>query len=153
MAADNKATFWIKRCCQENLFITSTPNRRPLENRHPLLLSPGFREKDLPPQFFWKLPLRLKLHFFFVSTRIFRDLGVVKKIICWVLAPNEFRGQFHESKVKRNSTWRNFTPNFNRLVSISFWLNVRLLSSVEETITLKLSRIYSQEEKKGESFN
>ena len=33
-----------------------------------------------------------------------------------------------------------------------FGLNVRLLSSFEETITLKLSRIYSQGEKKGESF-
>ena len=27
------------------------------------------------------------------------------------------RGQFHESKVERNSTTRNFTPNFNRLFS------------------------------------
>ena len=32
---------------------------------------------------------------------------------------------------------------------LHFWLNVRLLSSFEETITPKLSRIYSQEEKKG----
>ena len=29
-----------------------------------------------------------------------------------------------------------------------FWLNVRLLSSFEKSITLKLSGIYSQDEKK-----
>ena len=34
-----------------------------------------------------------------------------------------------------------------------FGLNVCLLSSFEETVTLKLSRIYSQGEKKGESSN
>ena len=58
-------------------------------------------------------------HLFFLQIAIFlfrfrfrdRVLGEKKKI--W--------GQFHESKVRRNSTRRNFTPNFNRLFPTFFW--------------------------------
>ena len=89
------------------------------------------------------------------SAAILSIWGLLKTItwLSWVdvklrkwLSRVKSRGQFHESKVKRNSNRKNFTLNFNRLFSTLFWLNVL---SFEKTITLKLSRIYSQEEKGG----
>ena len=59
------------------------------------------------------------------------------------------RDQFHESKFRAKFILAEFLwPLMDSFLHL-FWLNICLLSSFEETVSLKLSRIYSQREKGG----
>ena len=56
---------------------------------------------------------------------------------------------FISQKLRVKILLTEFPLNLNGLFFAFFWQNISLLSSFEETVTLKLSRIYSQGEKRG----